>query len=530
MGGDGDEVARLAAERDAARAQLRDVEDALRRSEQNFEAFVRAMPVPVLIHRDTRFVLVNRAFTDVFGYSEAELVGTSILDLVHGDDRSYVLERVSLTPHERAGMKTREHQILHKEGGIIPVEVTPVPVSFRGELLPMGVVHDLRERKRLEAQLITADRLASLGRLSAAVGHEINNPLAYVLGSVGLVERELAQGGVDPDRTRQLSVLVANVREGAERIRTIVQDLKALSREPTEVRGLVDLGHVLDLCAAMAELEVRPRARLVKDYAGVPATFGSEARLGQVFLNLLINAAQAIPEGNAAGNEIRLEARVLDADQLAVDVVDTGTGIPDELVHRIFEPFVTSKSGAGTGLGLSISQHIVTSLGGTISVTPNVPRGTRFRVVLPRADAATGGARTVAPSSDPAAPAIDAHARFLVVDDEPQLAQVIAVLLSPRAVDVALGGQAAIDRLNAGSRYDVILCDLHMADVTGMDVYDHVVQHALGLEKRMIFMTGGGVTPRARDFAGRCGCPILDKPFDPGTLEATIAAVLARAG
>jgi len=506
----------------------REAEEALRRAEENFETFVRSMPVPAVVHRDDAFVLVNRAFTEAFGYGEAEIVGRSILDIVESADVPYVRQYVANGLEERAGLTTREHHLLHADGTRSAVEVTSVPVVFRGQLTPMAVIHDLRERKRLEAQLVMADRMASLGRLSAAVGHEINNPLAYILGSLTLIDRELAQLGVGPAATSQLHDLLGNVREGAERIRAVVQDLRALSREPIDARGPADLSHVLDLCTAMAEHELRHRARLVKAYAALPAVGGTEARLGQVFSNLLVNAAQAIPEGDAAGNEVRVEAHVTADGKVAVDVVDTGSGIAPEVVPRIFEPFFSTKAGAGTGLGLSISQHIVTSLGGTISATPNAPRGTRLRVVLPCADEAEAIESVRQEAARAETEAKNVQARILVVDDEPQITLMIARLLRPRAVDVAHGGKEAITRLSDGPRYDVILCDLHMNDLTGMDVYEHLQRAGGGLERRVIFMTGGVMSERATNFVAQCDCPLLDKPFDGAALESAIESVLAR--
>ncbi len=505
-----------------------EAEEALRRSEEHFEEFIRAMPVPAVIHRDARFVLINRAFTEVFGYAEADLLGASVLSIVDVPHRAYVEHHMQSRPEERAGVRTREHALAHKDGSRIPVEVTSVPIFLRGELCPMGVIDDLRERKRLEAQLVTADRLSALGRLSAAVGHEINNPLAYVLGSLELIDRELGHVALEPERARQLHELLANVREGAERIRAIVVDLRALSRESVESLEPVDLGHVLDLCAAMADHEVHHRARLVKAYHDVPFVLGSEARLGQVFLNLLVNAGQAIPEGDVEGNQVRLEVHPADPGMIAVEVVDSGVGIPAEHASRIFEPFFTTKAGEGTGLGLSISRHIVSSLGGSITATPNAPRGSRFRVVLPCvAEAPESDRAGGAVEEAPAAP--EDGARFLVVDDEPQLAHLVARLLRRPDVAVALGGQEAIDRLEADERFDVILCDLHMNGVSGMDLHDYVQRHLGGLEARMIFMTGGALDTRAREFSARSGRPVLDKPIDVRALEAAIADVLGAA-
>ncbi|MDF2698143.1 MAG: Sensory box histidine kinase/response regulator, partial [Labilithrix sp.] len=163
----------------------------------------------------------------------------------------------------------------------------------------------------------------------------------------------------------------------------IVRDLKMIARGDVERPSPVEVQGVLDVCMNMAEREIAPRARLVRDCRGRALVLGSEARLGQVFLNLLLNAAQAIPAGEPDGNEVQVRTYGVDGGRIAIEISDTGVGIAADSQERIFEPFFTTKDGEGTGLGLSICHRIVTSAGGTLSAHPNDRRGTVFRVVLP---------------------------------------------------------------------------------------------------------------------------------------------------
>jgi two-component system NtrC family sensor kinase len=247
----------------------------------------------------------------------------------------------------------------------------------------------LQELQRTQEQLLFADRLASVGRLAAGVGHEINNPLAYILGNLRFVHREL--GGLsgmpdDEDRQEWLSAL-AEATEGAERVRLIVQDLKMLSRPDDVALGPVNLAAVVGSSAKMAHHEVRERARLVQECEAVPAVKANAARLGQVFLNLFINAAHAIEPGRAQENEIRVVARREGTGHVTVEVRDTGSGIPAEHLSRIFEPFFTTKPlGVGTGLGLSVCHRIIISLGGELRVESEPGRGTSFFITLPAAE------------------------------------------------------------------------------------------------------------------------------------------------
>ncbi len=371
------------------------------------------------------------------------------------------------------------------------------------------------ERRRIEEQLVVADRMVSVGTLAAGVAHEINNPLATVLANLELATRETAdllraQGELP--RLLELRDELRDAREAAERVRATVRDLKTFSRSDDESLGPIDLQRVLDSSARMAWNEVRHRARLVKDYQPAPAVEGNEARLGQVFLNLIVNAAQAIPEGKADEHQISLVIRSTTA-EVIVEVHDSGAGIPPEVLTLIFAPFFTTKPvGVGTGLGLSISQRIINKLGGRITVESEVGKGTVFRVHLRRA-------QTVAPSPPDelvsSAPPPPRRGKLLVIEDEPSLLLAIERTLSGHH-DVTTLSRAygALERIVAGARYDVILCDLMMPEMTGMDLHAALLSAAPDQALRMIFLSGGTFTPRARAFLDQVPNLRIEKPFE----------------
>ncbi|QDE88265.1 histidine kinase [Myxococcus xanthus] len=247
----------------------------------------------------------------------------------------------------------------------------------------------LEQLRATQAQLLFADRLIALGRIAAGVGHEINNPLAFILSNLEYIHQELQQKEhlSEQDRQEVLEAL-AETRDGAERIRLIVRDLQTLSRAEDVGTGPSDLGSVVRTAAKMAMHELRHRARLVVDCEGLPPVQGNGARLGQVFLNLLLNAAQSIVPGEVEKNEVHIVACESKAGRVAVEVRDTGCGISPEHRERIFDPFFTTKPlGVGTGLGLAVCHGIVTSLGGTLTVESAPERGSIFRVTLPVAGA-----------------------------------------------------------------------------------------------------------------------------------------------
>ncbi|QDF02511.1 sensor histidine kinase [Myxococcus xanthus] len=247
----------------------------------------------------------------------------------------------------------------------------------------------LEQLRATQAQLLFADRLIALGRIAAGVGHEINNPLAFILSNLEYIHQELQQKEhlSEQDRQEVLEAL-AETRDGAERIRLIVRDLQTLSRAEDVGTGPSDLGSVVRTAAKMAMHELRHRARLVVECEGLPPVQGNGARLGQVFLNLLLNAAQSIVPGEVENNEVHVVACESKAGRVAVEVRDTGCGISPEHRERIFDPFFTTKPlGVGTGLGLAVCHGIVTSLGGTLTVESGPERGSIFRVTLPVAGA-----------------------------------------------------------------------------------------------------------------------------------------------
>ncbi|MDY7225375.1 sensor histidine kinase [Hyalangium rubrum] len=267
-----------------------------------------------------------------------------------------------------------------------------LPEGTRDELgtLARGFNQMARELEASNARLVQSARLAALGQTVASVGHEINNPLAYVINNLAYAHEEVRQGREPRSEQERQALLeaLADAREGAERVRFIVQDLKSVTRTEDAGHGVADVAAVVRTVAKMAAHELRGRARLVSDCEGVPPVQGNATRLAQVFLNLVVNAAHAIAPGSPERNEIRVVARLSAPGRVTVDVQDTGAGIPPEILERIFEPFFTTKPvGEGTGLGLAVCRNIITAMGGTLSVESTPGHGTTFRLSLPTASA-----------------------------------------------------------------------------------------------------------------------------------------------
>ncbi len=425
--------------------------------------------------------------------------------------------------------------LVGRDGTELPIASSRAPMrhadgSVSGAVLvfrDMSAEHKAKQvQEQLQRQLILADRLASVGTLAAGVAHEINNPLAYVMANLGLLLEEMQRplaGSVAGQMAEWVEMLL-EARQGSEKIRKIVRGLKTFSRAEEERRAVIDVKPVLELSIDMAFNEIRHRARLVKDYGDIPLVEADDARLGQVFINLLVNAAQALPEGDSVANEIRIVTSTDALGRAVVEVRDTGAGISASVLERIFDPFFTTKAiGVGTGLGLSICHSIVASMGGEISASSVEGRGTTLRVVLP---AATGRA-LAAPVAAVAAVATAnvaevRRAAVLIVDDDRAVAVALGRVLRDHDVTIVTTAREALDLLVADKPFDLVLSDLMMPEMSGMELYDEVARRAPHVAERMVFVTGGAFTPAANAFLDRVPNLRLEKPFNPTVVRALV--------
>jgi two-component system, NtrC family, sensor kinase len=381
---------------------------------------------------------------------------------------------------------------------------------------------EMAEREQMEHELWRVHKLEALGRLAAGIGHEINNPLAFAMAHVGFLDEALDSLGRESSTEilSQARTDLANIKLGIDRIRSIVREMKLFSRIDDDDQSSSELRLVLELATKMVAAEVRNRARLLVEVQEVPQVRGNQGRLEQVFVNLLLNAAQAIPPGHVADNEVRISVRKEDDVWVRIEVSDTGEGMSPEAVDQLFEPFFTTKPiGVGTGLGLSICQGIIGSLGGQIRVSSNQGRGTTVGVLLPIAGPAP--ARRATSKEQAALTASGRRARVLLVEDEPLIASALARQLKPHEVQTCGSGREALEQC-LGREFDIIFCDLMMDDMTGMDLYEHLQSERPTLARRMVFITGGAYTAQAREFLQKTEITCLEKPIEGKTLRALV--------
>lgn len=440
--------------------------------------------------------------------------GRSLEDFIGKDWLSFI------TPEERPRARAAFDQALAGDKSEFEVPTQPSPYQVRwyqGRLGPIrngdritGVViisRDVTDKKQTEMQLMLADRMASVGSLAAGVAHEINNPLAAVIANLDMAVEEVNDIAAPPDLVEELQ----DARSSADRVREIVRDLKLFSRTQEDLYGAVNVEKVIDSTLRMAWNEVRHRAKLVKLYGSVPRVLANESRLGQVLLNIIVNAAQAIPEGKYESNAITVRTTAA-ADTVRISISDTGTGIPTEVQQRLFTPFFTTKPvGVGTGLGLAISHRIVTGMSGTLTFESEVGKGTTFHITLPIAGEHVMPITTKLPML-----AVSTRrGRVLVIDDEESLAHAIRRYLSQdHDVEAVTTARAGLDLVAQGMRFDVILCDLMMPQITGIEVHDTIRALDPKQAEKIVFVTGGAFTETARAFFDKTPNHRIEKPFD----------------
>ncbi len=337
--------------------------------------FEEASDAMLVVDSAQTVVDANEAAARLLGYTRDELRGLSTLALSSADD--------PLRLPVGARTQVRQRSLRRKDGQFVPVEASKRLV---GDGLMQVIMRDLTERKRLESQLMLADRLVSLGTLASGVAHELNNPLSWIISNLSQAKELLAS--LPPSQAHaELGELVTESLEGAHRIVSVVSDLKTFSR-PESAAARVSLHPVIDRSVQVLGIQARYRSKLIKRLDPVPDVFGTEAQLAQVFINLLLNAVQALPEGRPDANEVSIACFTGAAGEAVVEVRDTGSGIDPATLPRIFDPFFTTKPpGLGTGLGLSVIYNIVSGLGGRVEVKSKVGQGSTFRVVLPAAKA-----------------------------------------------------------------------------------------------------------------------------------------------
>lgn len=441
-----------------------------------------------------------------------------------------------------------------------------------GEVL--AIVRDITERNRLHYELLQANRMAELGTLAASVGHEINNPLTYIMGHLEEVQEQLSQyqDSFSQNIATHWQELLREALEGSNRIAAIVRDLKTYTRQETDQSDHVNLHKTLDQALQMAANQVLQNAQLHRDYKPIPYVYAVRSRLEQVFLNLIVNAAQAMSSVSGTPSLLNIQTRYDNKrHQVQVSVTDNGAGIPPTKLPLIFEPFFTTKPvGSGTGLGLFVCRNIIESFGGQLSVQSLEGHGSTFTVSLPAAGTelhdhqpmvlrkkeskphetqaipilshAAAVSRSLdsvkepvtsplfQTQQDPQQPIVEsspepAQASILIIDDEPRVAQSLRRILRGHNISIANAGRHGLEQC-LHHNYEIVFCDVLMPDLTGQEVYETALLQRPEYKERFVFMTGGAFTEQTRQFCESVDRPLLEKPFNRKAIRQLVEETL----
>ncbi len=484
---------------------------------------------------EQRVTFLNAAAERMLGRDEADARGCGIAEVL-GRGQALVPE-VGAALQQRRSVALSLEPELSVKSALLEGTVAPI-VHAERVLGAVLVLHDVTEQRRRDEQLALTDRLSSLGTLVASVAHEINNPLAYTIGNLGLASADLSRIKdeiSDPRLAESLERIVHSLRDaedGATRVANTVKELRAFGRMEERSQRAVDPRACVDWAIRLTSNQLLHQARLLTSLRDVPSVRANELKLSQVVVNLLTNAAQALT-GEREDNEVRVSTWTDEDGFASIEVEDTGRGMSDEVRASVFEPFFTTKAaGHGTGLGLSICRSIVEDLGGELTVESELGKGSRFRVRLPpAADELTRlSARpsTLPPPRASTTPRAAAR-KVLIVDDEPMIRTLVSRLLGDRCrVTCADGVRAALAVLNQDAEQDVILCDLMMPGESGMDFFGVVRRLYPDLVGSVAFITGGAVTPDTSKFLETAARPVLSKPFNADSLVGFVERVIAE--
>jgi signal transduction histidine kinase len=490
-------------------------EEALQLSEERYGVVARATnDVLWTWEVETDKLIFSESMVAKFGHETGDTTFDWWVERIHSEDRQRVVACRERALKGDASEWTDRYRLMRGDGTFADVLDRGVILRHPdGRVRRMaGALCDVTEQNRLQRQVMHADRLAAVGTLAAGVGHEINNPLAYVVSNIKYAIEELEharRGGLTAEQLDELRQALLEADQGADRVRRIVKDLKLFANAENTSSDVVPVEQPIESAINMAKHEIKRKAVLVTNFAKDLYVYADEARLGQVFLNLLVNAAQAIPEGGPEAHRITVTSHYENTGYALIEVSDTGHGIAPEHVGQIFDPFFTTKAvGEGTGLGLSISHQIITQLGGSLSVASSPGRGAKFSVRLPAERRVTK------------APSLP---RVLIIDDEEWVTNGMRRLLARSfAVEGFTSPLAALEALRQSPLYDLILCDLMMPEMTGMQLFEIVRRDLPALAERFVFMTGGAFTSSATSFLAEVPNPCLEKPVNVDTLRTVV--------
>jgi PAS domain S-box-containing protein len=507
-------------------------EEALRESEEKYRLIVEnTRDIIFIANVAGEYVYVSPSVKEILGYNQNELVGKLFLSLVHPEDRHILEEetaRAGVSGYQTSG--DSEYRTRHASGEWrwVVSRGTRVADANGNFLYFIGIMRDItankqaeKEKQILEEKAQINSRLAAVGEMAAGIAHEINNPLTGVLG----FSQMLLENKNVPEDIKENLKLIA---DGSQRVAEIVKRLLTFARQSKPIKAMANLNELIENTLKLREYVLKTNnINVVTRFdPELPWSIVDPGQMQQVFLNLIVNAEQAMKKAHGKGT-LTITTKKID-NNIRILFQDDGPGITRENLGHLFEPFFTTKEpGEGTGLGLSLSRSIVLEHDGKMNVESEFGRGAIFIIDLPIIEALLSEAETAA-SSVKAQPEATKPGRILVIDDEAGVRTLIEKTLTRmgHSVDVIDDARAALDIIDAGTVYDVILTDVRMPGMSGIELYPLIIRRMPSMKNRIIFITGDVMGLDIRTFLNQNNLPYLSKPFDIELLKEKIAAIL----
>ena len=505
--------------------QRKQMEQALRESEAQIRSVLEASPLPVGMTRaeDGLIIYESPASKTLFRRGRSAERDEKAADFyVDPEDRKPYIALLA----KQGFVDDYEVQLKNSDGEPFWASLSARLTDYKGEKVIVSSTLDLTERRAVEAEMARqrealhrTEKLTALGSLLAGVAHELNNPLSVVVGQALLLQETAA----DPKIVKRASKIGA----AADRCARIVRAFLAMARQRQPERAEIDINALITSIIEMLGYSLRTEgiALSINLASDLPPVWGDADQLNQVFVNLMVNAQQALAEVEGARKIEIASGYDSERDRVRLRISDNGPGVPEAIRTRVFDPFFTTKDvGAGTGIGLSVSYGIIEAHGGTIELDSRAGRGACFVVELPRALPEWSAASRHDEGTDRTE-----KARILIVDDEPEIAHTLREILAAdgHVISIAGSGAAALDLLDHGE-FDVILCDLRMPDVDGRGLHAALRRRQPALVSRMAFVTGDTFGNRAAEFLAETGLPCLEKPFMPDEVRRVVNSIMAR--
>jgi PAS domain S-box-containing protein len=512
-------------------------EEALRHSEERFRCLVESAPEGILVHRGTRILYVNSAAVRLFGAaSAAELASRNAFDLAGPGERPAIEERAALVARHVA-VPPVERTYLRMDGTPFPVEVWATPIDYDRQPAALVFLRDIAERKqidaerrRLEEQLLQAQKMESLGRLAGGVAHDFNNHLTVITGYCDMLLACMEPGDIRREEVEEIRA--AGVRAG-----TLTQQLLAFSRKQIAERKPVNLNEVVEESGKMLRRLIGENVEIVTTLdPALGLVVADRGQMSQILMNLSINARDAMPTGGTIQIETanveldrsdpRLHEDAAPGPYVLLSVADTGVGMSPETVRHVFEPFFTTKGmGIGTGLGLSTVYGTVRQSGGWVHVDSRLGEGSRFRIYLP-------GVKEAAPVRElPAAPVeVPGGAEtVLLAEDQVEVRRLALRILKSngyRLLEASGGPEAlALSRRYPG-RIDLLVTDVIMPEMTGRELASRLRESRPQI--KVLYVSGYTADVIGREGVLEAGVAYLPKPFTPAQLSIKVREVLGQ--